>query len=892
MDNELDHVVDQLPGLVWSALPGGRIEFLNRRWREYIGLQLHEPPAVNWQAAIHPDDFAQWSARWATMLTAQEPWELELRLRRSDGVYRWFLCRASPETGDSKRVARWFGLLTDVDDRRRVENDLRTIETNFSGLVGSFPGLMVTMNTAGSVELFSRDVLHYFGKTPEELRDWAITDAVHPDDLPRVVSAFTESITTGAPYSIEHRCRRADGVYRWFHVRALAVRDAYDQISGWYVVLVDIDGVKRAESAIRASEQDLTLIINTMPALAWSANSDGTAEFFNEHYLHYVGLTTDEAKGWGWARAVHTDDMPALARAWQHALTSGQPAEAEARLRRHDGEYRWFLFRTGPLRDQSGAIVQWYGVNTDIEELKRAEQALRRSENFLLQIQSVSHTGGWRYDLATDIVESSPEIQRFYDVQPGEDITRPPFWFDRIHPEDRPRVQSLFERCLREKLDYQAGYRILLPNGSVRYQYATGHPILDDAGKLVEFIGASMDMTEHWQATTELQRSYWHLTEAQRLSQTGSFTMDLTSDEHIWSDEFYRICEFEPGSKITTERLGAIVLPEDSQLYEDARARALADGHMEFEYRIQTSMGVKYLRGVAHRIEEIPNRMVLVGAVQDVTASKLADQALSKARAELAHVTRVNTVNALTASITHELNQPLSGIITNASTGIRMLNATPPNIDGARETVKRTLRDGNRAADVISRLRALFSKKALTVEALDLTEAAREVIALSLSELQTGGIFVQLQLADDLPPITGDRVQLQQVILNLVRNASDAMAGIHDRARQLRVKTERDDDRVQLSVRDTGIGLDRDATSQLFDPFYTTKTDGMGIGLSVSRSIIESHGGRIWATSNDGPGATFAFSIPCEAMSRADEVRETDRRTAAHGGDAPTSTIS
>jgi len=220
-------------------------------------------------------------------------------------------------------------------------------------------------------------------------------------------------------------------------------------------------------------------------------------------------------------------------------------------------------------------------------------------------------------------------------------------------------------------------------------------------------------------------------------------------------------------------------------------------------------------------------------------------------------------MGALAAAIAHEVNQPLSGIITNASTCLRMLSADSPNVDGARETARRTIRDGNRASDVITRLRALFRKEDLTLALLDLNEVTREVIALSLSDLQRNRVALQSELADDLPTITGDRIQLQQVILNLLRNASDAMVGVDDRPRQLLIRTERDDgDRVRVSVRDVGVGVDPHSMNKLFDAFYTTKSDGMGIGLSVSRSIIERHHGRLWAEPNDGPGATFSFSIP------------------------------
>ena len=259
---------------------------------------------------------------------------------------------------------------------------------------------------------------------------------------------------------------------------------------------------------------------------------------------------------------------------------------------------------------------------------------------------------------------------------------------------------------------------------------------------------------------------------------------------------------------------------------------------------------------------------------QKLIAAEL-DQRVAQRTAELAHVAGVLSLGTLAASIAHELNQPLSGIITNAGTCLRMLAADPPNVDGARETARRTIRDGNRASEVIARLRALYGKKDPTTESVDLNEATQEVLALTLSELQRGRVVLRQELADDLPLVTGDRVQLQQVILNLIRNAADAMSDVEDRPRHLLIRTERDnDDRVRLTVQDAGVGFDPQAADKLFESFYSTKNDGMGIGLSVSRSIIDSHHGRLWATLNDGPGAAFSFSIPRapQGMSCADSI--------------------
>ena len=304
-------------------------------------------------------------------------------------------------------------------------------------------------------------------------------------------------------------------------------------------------------------------------------------------------------------------------------------------------------------------------------------------------------------------------------------------------------------------------------------------------------------------------------------------------------------------------------LPRVGQVF----TQAIASGTpYDFEARVRRFDGVYrwcQIRGLPHRdtSEHIARWYVLLTDIDD---RKRAEEALSRARSELAHVSRATTLSALTASIAHEVNQPLSGIITNASTCLRMLAADPPDIEGARVTAKRTIRDGNRASDVIARLRELFIKKEFTLEPLDLNEAARDVIALSSNDLQRNRVILQVELADGLPFVTGDRVQLQQVILNLLRNASDAMVDVHDRPRQLLIRTEREDgQRVRLAVRDAGVGLSPRSIDSLFDAFYTTKSGGMGIGLFVSRSIVEKHHGRLWAQPNDGPGATFFLSIPC-----------------------------
>jgi PAS domain S-box-containing protein len=377
------------------------------------------------------------------------------------------------------------------------------------------------------------------------------------------------------------------------------------------------------------------------------------------------------------------------------------------------------------------------------------------------------------------------------------------------------------------------------------------------------FTGYLRDITERKQAEERLRRSESFLAEGQRLSLTGTFSWHLATDAITWSDQVYRIFEFDPAVPVTLERIRTRVHPDDLVLFADVidRARFYGAG-FEYEQRLLMPDGsVKCLHVVAHAA----GGLEFIGAVQDVTERRRAQEELDRARSELTHVARVTSLGTLAASIAHEVNQPLSGIVTNASTCLRMLAAEPPNLDGARETARRTIRDGHRASEVVTRLRALFTRKEIVAESVDLNAATRAVIAVTASELRRGGVVLREELADALPTVTGDRVQLQQVILNLLLNAADAMSGVDDRPRELVLRTGSEEGRVCVSVQDSGVGFAPQDSERLFEAFYTTKAQGMGIGLSVSRSVIERHHGHLWAVHNDGPGSTFSFSLPADA---------------------------
>ena len=364
--------------------------------------------------------------------------------------------------------------------------------------------------------------------------------------------------------------------------------------------------------------------------------------------------------------------------------------------------------------------------------------------------------------------------------------------------------------------------------------------------------------------TAELQRSEALLAEAQKLSQTGSFDWNVSTGEHFWSEETFRIAGYDLATKPTLELVFQRVHPEDIARVQETLDRGVQTGtDLDFEHRFVMPGGsVKHVHVVAQAVRDEKGKLEYVGAVMDVTDHKQAEDALQHAQSELAHVTRVMTMGELTASIAHEINQPLAAIVTNANASLRWLTGESPNLDEARDALGRILRDGNRAGDVIARIRALVKKSGTEQVSLGINEVVQEVVGLIQSEIQKDGVILRMELAADLPRVLGDRVQLQQVILNLVMNGIEAMASVTDRRRELLIRSRRNGSaEVLIAVQDSGVGIDSQNLEKVFNAFYTTKSQGMGMGLAIGRSIVENHGGRLWVVPNDGPGTIFQFTL-------------------------------
>jgi PAS domain S-box-containing protein len=793
-----------------------------------------------------------------------------------------------------------------VERLTQAEEALRARELSFQLIVDSTPVPVAVTTPTGEVEAVNQPTLEYFGRTFEELRGWKASDVVHPDDLQHTIATQQEAHETGTAYNVESRHRRADGIYRWFNVRGFPLRDNEGRILRWFHLLIDIDDRKRAEAQLAgekvllemvASGSGLTDVLTALCRFVEDTAADckcgvylidwsgptfhiGAAPNMPATFNDALEGVTVEVSAGPCALAALTgsqviaEDLESDLD-WQQslirplALGYGLRAQWSTPICSRDGSVlgTFAIFQdhpSSPTQVQQDLTAQVTHIASIAIERALADEALRSSErNLSLTINtiptfiSVSRPDG--------TVLSVNQAALDYHGITLEDVQKEDFHTRFFHPDDAERLHEERKEALKRPVQFEYETRALGKDGKYRWFLVRCNPLLDDQGTIDRWYATAFDIEDQKRAQEDLRRSEAFLAEAQRLTSIGSFSWRVATDEITWSEELYRIYEFDPRIKITLEIIRTRVHPEDLTLYEKMleQARNGADD-FEWQYRLlMPDQSIKYMHAVAQATRDQNGQLEYIAAVRDVTARRLSDEALDKARSELAHVARVMSLGALTASIAHEVNQPLSGIITNASTCMRMLDAEPPNVDGARETAKRTIRDGRRAADVITRLRALFSKKEAATELVNLNEATREVIALSRSELERNRVIVRPTLTDNLPLVKGDRVQLQQVILNLLRNASDAMSSVYNRPRMLLIRTEQGaDDAVQLSVQDIGRGFGTESLNRLFEAFYTTKSDGMGIGLAVSRSIIENHHGRLWAMPNDGPGVTFSFSIP------------------------------
>jgi formate hydrogenlyase transcriptional activator len=688
-------IVDSMPAFAWYASPDGKLEYLNQRILDFTAERQENLVGFGWANVLHPEDVERTKKAWLHSVETGEPCEVDQRVRRFDNIYRWFRTTAQPLRDASGRVIRWYGVATEIEDWKRAEESLRASEQSLRLIVDSIPGLVATTNAAGEPESFNRQLLEYFGRTTEELKNWATGDIVHPHDHTGLMGAHIGSIETGNPYNIEIRIRRADGAYRWFQVRNHPLRDTEGHVLSWYVLLTDIDDRKHAEEALRASEVNLGLVVGSIPGLVNTMTAEGENEFVNQQVLEYFGKSHEELNSWATSDLVHPDDLPRVIAAFTSSIETGQPYDTEHRLRRADGVYRWFQVRARPLRDTAGRIIRWYVLSTDIDERKQAEDRLQLLLDVtnqvvsnlqlrdLLQAISASVRRVMQCDLVgvflpdseadrmqtfmLDFPESKGFIREEYCSMEGSlggfvfrsgkpwtgdasDVLKMGLTDDPVIPEglktgcmvplvSRNRVLGLLGLGRREENAFSQADLGFLTQVASQIAIAIENT---SAYRQVEQARAELEnaLGEIRQQTEALRRSEGYLAEAQKLNHTGSWAWDVRTRDAFWSQEMFKILGYEPEkTKPSLSHFMERVHPEDRPMVERVVKREMtgSDLNVVSDYRIVLpDRTQKHLHVIAHPVTSGSGEVIeVIGTSMDVTEQVEARNKLEKAFAEI-----------------------------------------------------------------------------------------------------------------------------------------------------------------------------------------------------------------------------------------------------------------
>jgi PAS domain S-box-containing protein len=616
---DMSLLLEMLPGFVWSEDPEGIFNFISQSFLDYTGTTKE---TLTRSSVMHPEDMQTRNGKWLEMGDSGTPQEDEFRIRRADGVYHWFHARTRPLRDENGQIIRWYGLLWDIEERKRAEASLKASEHELRLMVASIPGMVLVADVDGRLEYANRRVQEFMGRSLEDLRERGCWEGIHPEDAGAIGREWSRCVSSGDTFHAVYRERRFDGEYVWADNRLMPLLDDKGHIVKWYGLITDVDAQHKADQALRKSEANVRLIIDTVPALIWGATPDGEPEFINKRMAEYTGRSLPELGSknhsdlgnsqtqypYRWTEVVHPGDLDSAYGAWLHSLETGESYGVECRFRRHDGHYRWFRSLAEPLVDEDGAIVKWYGVYIDIDESRRTK----------LELQ----------------------------------ITQ----------------------------------------------------------------------------------------------------------------------------------------------------------------------------------------------------------------ATLARAAQTATIAELSASIAHELNQPLTAAITNADACIQWLSTSPPNVEQAIVSADTIVHDVRSAAEIVRRTKALFQHAPLVKTPISMNEIVADVLQLLSGKIRQSNVSVLPEFQKDMPLILADRLQIQQVLFNLIQNGIEAMEEPDRKSNSLTIRTFCDGNSILVEVEDHGCGIE-DADG-IFEPFFTTKKNGMGMGLSISHSIIEAHQGRLWVESKRGEGATFRFTIP------------------------------
>jgi PAS domain S-box-containing protein len=771
-------------------------------------------------------------------------------------------------------------------------------ELTFREMVNGISALFAVMTPDGAVEDVNHAVLDYFGKSLEELKQWASTDAVHPDDLPGVIAVWSRSLESGEPYDLELRQRGADSVYRWFRVQGLPVRDAEGGILRWCVLQTDIDERKRAEGLLAGENLVLKMtakgssLESILEAVCRIVEQTASGCRCSVLLFDPSGSTIQQAVA---------PSLPSSYSSWFPGTPvdrQGGPCTAAARRKTQvivsdvaaDTQWDVYGWRTAALAHglkacwsttipgSSGLVLGTFAIywreprtptrqdQTLIEQMthlaavaiehKRNEGVLRESAHELRQL--VDSVPGMI--LVIDAAgQQEYANKRFLDYA-GKTEIKGLDGLALIHPDDQEAVNSEWLRCMALGRPLESIVRVMRFDGVYRWMHSHISPFKDERGSITRWYGLLSDIDDQRGAEERLRQSEQELRLIFETMPAMVYTMDPEGDLEPVNE---RLLAFLGAKSLAFNEWSHFIHPDDcAHVLAVWQSTTAASQPYDIELRLRRSDGIyRWFNSRGTPMKDAEGDAVRWYALlTDIDDRKSAEDALHRTETRLSRARQAAAVAELSASIAHEINQPLASVVTNAHACQTWLAHDPPNLERALATLDRIVRDGHSAAEVLRRIRALFKERAPVKSQTDVNQIIGEVLRVLSDELRANGVIVDAKLEVDLPKLEADHVQIQQTLINLVHNAIEAMAGVTDRAKTLVLRSSRQEEELLIQVRDAGVGVKDPAL--IFEPFVTSKESGMGMGLSIARTIVEAHGGRVWATANEDAGMTFAFTLP------------------------------
>jgi PAS domain S-box-containing protein len=845
-------MVERVVGNGWAADDAGTFVYMTPIVLKRLGVTLDDLNAstaddlLGWKRIVHPDDYPAARLRWLHCLETGEHFEVETRIRKDSGAYVWSRNSGQVLRNEQGRTIGWYGTFIDSDD------PVLARERYIADASGDPPKPIIPSDNQS------------FNRT-------------HPLDRTSTAHAAARAFWTGVPQVTRHRQRQDDGSYRWTETRA----------EPHYRVSIDIDDVITTDGPQNEAVTSFMTpidgdadplrsagVIESLFGNGWAFDAAGRWIYLHPFAQSSLGVTLDELNApildghTAWKCLLHPNDYNDVAASWRHSLRTGEQFNVEFRFRRANGRYVWARTSARPTFNDKGDITGWYGIALDIDVHKKAVTALREKENELSKLIDMVPSHLWRLRPNGDPSHFNKPMQDFFGFE-DIDFTKPTReWFEKIieaaHPADRDLLRTTLEQSLVTGDAFSLHNRLRRSDGVYRWMSTRADPLRDETGAIVQWYGICHDIEDQMQVEENLRRSEQELRALLDALPINILGFD-TAGKMTYASKRYLENVGAPLPHVDDfDRLAADLSHPDDFPIMFKRAREGMSSGMPFvnRFRRRDREGVyRWIEARAQPLRNSDGEIIQWYIISiDIEDEIRAQDELRIAHQELSRQSQAASLAELSASIAHEVNQPLAAIVANSHACQRWLAAVPPNYERARITVDRIIRDANSAADVVSRIRALFKQSADVRAKANIGDVLSQARDLIMEEALRRHVRMETEVEEGLPLVCLDSVQIQQVLVNLIRNGIEAMEETAPSERVLTLRATSSDGTVRVEVRDHGSGIA--SPHQIFEPFFSTKEHGMGMGLAICRSIIESHGGRLYTERNVPQGTAFIFTVP------------------------------